>query len=232
MAKFTVFLRDDTGNPLTGKLVQLKQTGTSTIVASTRESDTGGSVTIVDLGDGNYTTTGSYSSYLSSGSLVTGSYDVYVNGSLLPELTNQAHVNPGGTDLAGQLFEAWYGWGHDRESASLCYMNAQGSFTFSDVSILNTLMGLGGAAALNVGTGSGTVAAGNHTHTGSYLPLDASGLPILPEVTSLPPASSSYYRRMMVVLTGDSCKVYICLRTELSHSWVELGGNDWGGTPS
>ncbi len=232
MSKFSVFLQDNSGNPLPGKLVQLKQTGASTIVASTRASDTGGTVTVADLGDGNYTTTGSYGAYVTSGSLATGSYDVYVEGVLLPELENQAHVNPGGTDLAGDLFEAWYNWGHDRESASLCYMNAQGYFVFSDVSYLSTLLELGGAAALDVGTGSGTVAAGNHTHAGSYLPVDANGYPILPEVSTLPTASASYYRRMLVRLNSEACTLYVCLRTELGYSWVEVCGNSWGGTPS
>lgn len=42
----------------------------------------------------------------------------------------------------------------------------------ADASAQRTTLGLGGAAVLNVGTTAGTVAAGDHNHTGTYQPLD------------------------------------------------------------
>lgn len=43
----------------------------------------------------------------------------------------------------------------------------------SDWNADHALTGLGGAAELDVGTTAGTVAAGDHTHSGVYEPVDA-----------------------------------------------------------
>jgi len=51
---------------------------------------------------------------------------------------------------------------------------ATGSTNYIPASLANTdISGLGGAATLSVGTTAGTVAAGDHNHTGTYEPADA-----------------------------------------------------------
>lgn len=95
MAKFHIFLGDGDNAPLPGQAVQLVlAAATSTVVASTNASDTGGVLTFTDNGDGSYSTSGTYSTYLSSGNLDTGTYSVKVAGTLVAELTWVSHIDP------------------------------------------------------------------------------------------------------------------------------------------
>lgn len=57
-----------------------------------------------------------------------------------------------------------------------CAPGAKNMLAFQDVTDLSSVraaIGLGGAATLAVGTSAGTVAAGDHTHTGVYQPADS-----------------------------------------------------------
>lgn len=63
----------------------------------------------------------------------------------------------------------------------------------ADNTAQRTTLGLGGAAVLNVGTGAGTVAAGDHNHTGVYQPLDS-------DLTSLAALTTTSYGRALLEL--------------------------------
>ena len=102
MAKLQFTLIDSGGTPQAGQTVRIKISGTSTIVASTVSSDTGGTATIVDNGDGTYITDDDYSTYLSSGNLITGTYDIYKDATI--EIEGYPHIAP--TDVGSALLAA------------------------------------------------------------------------------------------------------------------------------
>jgi hypothetical protein len=82
MAKLSFTLENSSGVPQTGLTVQVKDTATSTVVASTTLS------TLIDNGDGTYTT---------STDLETGEYSVYTGagaGTLVAGLDEISHVDP------------------------------------------------------------------------------------------------------------------------------------------
>lgn len=123
------------------------------------------------------------------------------------------------------------GWGQSMETwvASddrLCF-SSSGGFSYQPPASARATLGLGDAAVADIGTGSGEVAAGDHTHDSDYVALasntGAIQAPILVDV--LPTAGSAYLAQIYVRKSSSSFGVYMCVQNGLSaYKWVILYG--------
>ena len=242
MARLQVVMLDASGNPQPGQTVRYKLAGTSTIVASTVSSETGGVQTIEDLGNGAYRTAGTYSSYLSSGDLVAGEYDIYKGATAVQE--NRAHVND--TDVTGALQAASNL--SDLNSAATARQNL-GVEIGVDVEAYNAATA--GAASFVAGweangatfpfahASGGVLALASAIGMRSLLGLDTAAvepvesfLQVAGISTSAPPtADSSYVNKIWIRNSSTVYAIYICVRTDTStYSWRLLRIDNAGGT--
>lgn len=243
MAKFSCVILDSSGNPQSGQAVKLKLTGTSTIVASTVGSETGGSPTIVDMGNGQYMTTGTYSPYISSGDLRTGAYDLYKGSTLVRG--DFSHIAE--TDITGALQAA------DNLSDVASAATARENLGLEigvDVEAYDASNALAAAFIdgwLAVGdsfpfcyydTGANQLAFGSASTMRTQLGLGTAALLDAEDVlnasvsTSAPPtASSDYAGKVWIRNSSTEFSMYVCVRTgESTYSWRKLRVANSGGT--
>lgn len=93
-------------------------------------------------------------------------------------------------------------------------------------SAARTVLGLGGAAVLNVGTGSGTVAAGDHTHTSSAITDFASAVNAIISSSSIAITDTFVVASEAAMLALSSAeKGDIAVRTDTNTTYI-LSGTD------
>lgn len=243
MAKFSCVILDASGNPQSGQTVKLKLAGTSTIVASTVSSDTGGSATIVDLGNGQYMTTSSYSPYISSGDLVTGAYDLYKGTTLVRG--DFSHIAE--TDITGALQAADNL--SDVASAATCRTNlglvigtnveAYSADNAIAAGVISGWSDVGDTYPfLHYDTGLNQITPASASTFRTALGLGTAALFDEEEVqettvtTAAPPtADSTYAGKFWCKNSGTGFAMYVCVRTaESTYAWRLLQCANSGGT--
>jgi hypothetical protein len=117
--------------------------------------------TILGLGDAAYKNTGTAAGTVAAGNHAhTGVYepaDADIQAHIVASAPHAGHVNHSLATAANDFLVA----------------SAAGSFIKKTLAEVKTILGLGAAAYMNTGTAAGTVAVGNHAHTGVYEPADA-----------------------------------------------------------
>lgn len=243
MAKLQITVLDSSGNPQSGQAVQIKRSSDSVMVASTNSSDTGGVATIVDLGNGAYITNGTYSTFLSSGHLITGEYTIYKGG--VAQIGYKAHIDP--DDVSGALTAA--NNLSDVASAATCRTNlglvigtnveAYDADNAIAAGVISGWVDVGDTYPfLHYDTGLNSLAPASASTFRTALGLGTAALLDTEEVqettvsTDAPPtADSTYAGKFWCKNSGTGFAMYVCVRTaESTYAWRLLQCANSGGT--